>query len=80
MQYHFEQVDVEGEEYEAWDAVGTPLQLSVQKGAEWLQVEPRGTPAPRELADAIREFARLEAVQWNRRLWTLEISQALWNK
>ncbi len=62
MQNYFEQIDVEDEEYEAWDALGTPLQLSVQKGAEWLRVEPRGTPAPKQLADAIREFARLEAV------------------
>jgi hypothetical protein len=62
MQYDFEEVDVENEEYEAWDAAGTPLHLSVQKGPEWLRVEPGGTPAPRQLADAIREFARVEAV------------------
>ena len=62
MQNDLEQIDVENEEYEAWDALGTPLQLSVQKGAEWLRVEPGGAPAPGQLADAIREFARLEAV------------------
>jgi hypothetical protein len=62
MQFHIEQIDVEKGEYEAWDAVGMPLHLSVQKGAEWLRVEPSGKPAPKQLADAIREFARLEAV------------------
>ena len=62
MQDYFEQIDVENKEYEAWDAVGTPLELSVQKGAGWLRVEPGGTPTPRQLTDAIREFARLEGV------------------
>ena len=62
MQFHFEQVDVENVEYEAWDAMATPLNLSVQKGAEWLRVEPSGEAAPKQLADAIREFARREAV------------------
>jgi hypothetical protein len=38
MQYDFEEVDVENEEYGTWDALGTPLHLSVQKGAEWLRV------------------------------------------
>jgi hypothetical protein len=63
MQRDFEQIDVENDEYQAWDATGTPLHLSVQKGAEWLRVETSGTPAPKRLADAIREFARLEEVQ-----------------
>jgi hypothetical protein len=62
MQFHFEQVDVENVEYEAWDAMATPLNLSVQKGAEWLRVEPSVEAAPKQLADAIREFARREAV------------------
>jgi hypothetical protein len=63
MQNYFEQIDVENEEYEAWDSLGTPVKLSVQRGTEWLRVEPRGTPAPGQLTDAIREFARLEGVQ-----------------
>jgi hypothetical protein len=62
MQNYFEQIDVENEEYEAWDATGLPLKLSVQKAGEWLRVEPSGTPAREHLAEAIREFARLEAV------------------
>lgn len=62
MQNWFEQIDVENEEYEAWDATGLPLKLSVQKAKEWLRVEPGEEPAPKQLANAIGEFARIEAV------------------
>lgn len=62
MQNYFEQIDVENEEYEAWDATGVPLRLSVQKTKEWLGVEPGEKPAPEQLASAIREFASTEAV------------------
>jgi len=62
MQNNSEQIDVENEEYEAWDALGTPLKLTVQRGAEWLRVEPGGTAVPGQLTDAILEFARLENV------------------
>ena len=62
MQNHFEQIDVENEEYEAWDATGVPLKLSVQKKKEWLRVEPGERPAPEQLVDAIQEYAGLEAV------------------
>lgn len=62
MQYDFEEVDVENEEYEAWDATGMPLKLSVQGAKAWLRVEPGEKPAPEQLANAIREFARIEAV------------------
>ena len=62
MQIDLEQIDVENEEYEAWDAAGLPLKLSVQKTREWLHVEPEEKPAPEQLAEAIRESARIEAV------------------
>lgn len=62
MQNWFEQIDVENEEYEAWDATGLPLRLSVQRAREWLRVEPGKKPVPEQLANAIREFARTEAV------------------
>jgi hypothetical protein len=35
-----EQIDVENEEYQAWDATGLPLKLSVQRSNEWLRLEP----------------------------------------
>ena len=64
MQNWFEQIDVENKEYEAWDATGVPLKLSVQKAKEWLRVEPGEKPSPEQLANAIREFARIEAVHF----------------
>lgn len=62
MQTHFEPIDVENEEYEAWDAAGTRLQLSVKKSADWLCVESTGKSEPEQLASAIAEFARLQGV------------------
>lgn len=41
MQNDFERIDVENDEYEAWDANGVPLSLSVQQPI-WLRVEPHG--------------------------------------
>jgi hypothetical protein len=39
MQGHFEAIDVENNEYEAWDAYGRLLQLRVGPGrSEWLQI------------------------------------------
>jgi len=63
MQYDFEQIDVEYKEYDAWDASGIPLTLSVQKMAAWLRLEPTGPPKPQQLVDAIKEFARLQSVE-----------------
>jgi hypothetical protein len=62
MQAYFEKIDVENEEYEAWDAVGTRLTLSVQKSSDWLRIEPTTKSEPEQLAKAITEFARLQAV------------------
>jgi hypothetical protein len=62
MQGYFEQIDVENQEYEAWDATGTPLRLSVQKSSDWLRIEPGKRSEPEHLAIAIREFARLQGV------------------
>jgi hypothetical protein len=62
MQRDFEHIDVENQEYEAWDATGLPLQLSVQKPV-WLRIESTDKAAkPRELTDAIHEFAKLQDV------------------
>jgi hypothetical protein len=62
MQHDFERIDVENDEYEAWDPSGLPLKLSVQKPV-WLRIESMGiTAKPRELADAIRKFAKLQDV------------------
>jgi len=63
MQYHFEKIDVENDEYEAWDANGVPLSLSVQEPM-WLRVEASETPASADgLASAISKFAELQGLQ-----------------
>jgi len=62
MQSDFERIDVENEEYEAWDAVGTRLKMSVQTSSDWLRIESLPNPQPEQLAEAIREFARLQGV------------------
>ncbi|MGB9464044.1 MAG: hypothetical protein WBR10_02930 [Candidatus Acidiferrum sp.] len=62
MQTHFEQIDVENEEYETWDAAGTRLKMSVQKADEWLRIEPMPNPQPGQLADAITDFAHRQGV------------------
>jgi hypothetical protein len=62
MQTYFEPIDVENEEYEAWDAAGTRLQLSVKKSADWLRVESTEKSEPEQLASAIAAFAQLQGV------------------
>ena len=62
MQAYFEQIDIENEEYEAWDAAGTRLKMSVQESDNWLRIEPMPNPQPEQLAEAITEFARLQGV------------------
>ena len=66
MQRAFEQIDVENKEYEAWDATGLPLKLSVQKSIEWLRLEPADSPQPEQLADAMVQFALRQGVQVDR--------------
>jgi len=61
MQSQFEKIDVENEEYDAWDALGTRLRLSVQESTDWLRVDSTN-PEPTQLAKAIAEFARLQGV------------------
>lgn len=59
MQRQLEKIDIENNEYEAWDASGRQLLLSVVRaGPEWLGVEALSVePKPEELSDAISEFA-----------------------
>lgn len=61
MQADLEKIDVENDEYEAWDATGVPLSLSVQKRI-WLKLEPQGLAKPEDLAAAVREFAQLSGI------------------
>jgi len=57
MQRKMERIDIENEEYEAWDVTGLPLKLSVHESKQWLGLQPAKDAQPRELASAIIEFA-----------------------
>ena len=72
VQNHLEQIDVENEEYDAWNRKGNPLTLSVEnpptKAAHrlfrakhsdiWLRVNPAQALELPTLTDAIVDFAR----------------------
>jgi hypothetical protein len=60
---HFEQIDIENKEYDAWDATGLPLNLSVQRSSQWLRLVPASAVQPNQLAAAIAEFAVRQNVQ-----------------
>ena len=62
MQSDLEQIDIENDEYEAWDAAGTQLKLSVQESDEWLRLDPLPKSQPDQLAEVIMAFARREGV------------------
>jgi len=56
MQHHLEAIDVENEEYEAWDAQGRRLQLAVgEPKSEWLKI----VATQDQLSD--RRFAELRS-------------------
>ena len=57
---HFEEIDIA--EYEAWDATGLPLDLSVQGSSQWLRLEPADSAQSQQLAGAITEFAARQNV------------------
>jgi hypothetical protein len=58
MEFDLEEIDVENGEYEAWDARGTPLLLSVQQERIWLRLAIAAAPQPEQLTMAIAEYAR----------------------
>jgi nucleotide-binding universal stress UspA family protein len=58
MESDIEEIDVENGEYEAWDASGTPLALSLQQETAWLHLATAEAPQPQQLMAAIAEYAR----------------------
>ena len=60
---HFEEIDIENKEYDAWDATGLPMALSVRKSSQWLRLDPADTIQPGKLAGAIVEFAERQNVR-----------------
>jgi hypothetical protein len=64
LQGHIEKIDVENEEYEAWDKDGLPVQIKLQEPALWIKVEPSAEDRePDQLRHALLEFAKSVGVQ-----------------
>lgn len=62
IQYHLERVDVEGGEFEAWDANGVPLKL-VAHDPIWLDLKPLDSLTKQmDLIGAISDFAARKGV------------------
>jgi len=63
LQRQLEEIDVENDEYAAWDRTGTSLKLSVQKPV-WLRIEPEALkPQQSQLRDALMQYAAALGVE-----------------
>lgn len=64
LQVQVERIDIENEEYEAWDKDGLPVQIKLQDPALWIKVDPSGEDRkPEQLRGALLEFAKSVGVQ-----------------
>jgi hypothetical protein len=61
MQKHLEAIDIDNEEFEAWDADGTALQLRTQKPV-WIKVE-EGKNDRKSLAGVLLSFAAAKGLK-----------------
>ena len=50
MRHDFEKIDVEYDEYDSWDVIGTPLKMFVQESSMWLRLETTNSQKPEQLA------------------------------
>jgi len=58
FQTKFEKIDIENEEFEAWDKDGVPLEVKLQEPV-WIRLEPlTGSHSPDQLRHALLAFAR----------------------
>ena len=57
MQRQFERIDVENHEYQAWDSVGTPLELRVEEPL-WLAIGHSGQADRDGLTTALLDYAK----------------------
>lgn len=63
MQHQLEEIDVENDEYTAWDRTGAPLALSVQKPV-WLRIEPESSKLGQsQLRDALVKYAAVLGIE-----------------
>ena len=56
MQRYLERIDVENNEYAAWDVKGHPLTLMVQEPS-WLKIVPASEAGALDLLDSLKRFA-----------------------
>jgi hypothetical protein len=56
MKRELEAIDVENNEYKAWDGNCIVCNLSVQKKPAWLKIETSGTPEPEVMRQAILKY------------------------
>jgi hypothetical protein len=64
LQSQVEKIDIENEEYEAWDKDGRPVGLKLQETEIWIGLEALSdNPAPEQLRRALLEFAKSIEVQ-----------------
>ena len=73
MQRNVERIDVENQEYEAWDSNGVEVQLLIQEPV-WLSLvsRPEGK-GPAELLDAVNQYARSARISISGRLSVDEV-------
>jgi len=84
LQRQLEEIDVENNEYEAWDKHGEPLRLFVKKMPTWLEIEPMAESSI-SLRDAILAYGNSvgiclsdeEVADFSEALRTISRSKAL---
>jgi hypothetical protein len=77
LQLQVEKIDIENEEYEAWDKDGFPVEMKLQEPV-WIKLEPSiENHDPDQLRCALDEFAKSVAVQLPAQLPISEFETAL---
>jgi hypothetical protein len=80
MQRYLERIDIENDEYAAWDGTGQPVSLRVQEPA-WLKVVRASAEVNvPDLGDSLRRFAQLRQVSLTdaeQRLGPLALHEAI---
>jgi hypothetical protein len=82
MQRNLERIDVENDEYAAWDADGKSVRLLVQEPT-WLKVVPAPESTVPDLRDSLRRFAEARHVTLtndHQRLAPLALYEAITEK
>jgi hypothetical protein len=62
MQRQLERIDIENDEYEAWDTTGARLSLRAQQPV-WLAVSRATDASPDELRSALQDYAGQQGIQ-----------------